>query len=424
MEVIILTGIVCAFLLNGFIAGTEAAFLSANRLPVELKKKQGSRSGRIISDLLDEQSRFMFSLLTGFVISLVVYGLLMREFLAGAWAWTESHIAEQARPFIPYIRILFDAVLSSAIILAFIFFCRAVFKSRSDRTLLLTAHLVGLLHRILAPLSNLLRKTSEWLLVYLFNVKVTPGRETVTRIDLRQFVQQSKESSESNPDLNTELFEAALSLPSVRIRQCLVPRNEIEAVAIDAGMEELHRRFVDTKLSKLVVHDGNIDNILGYIHQLALFKKPNDIRSILLPIPAVPESMSATDLIARFTRERKSIALVVDEFGGTAGIITMEDLLEEIFGEIKDEYDTEVFIEQQLAEKEFIFAGRLELDYLNGKYGFDLPVTDSETLSGFIITHHEAIPEQRERIIIDDYEFEVLNVSDTRIETVKMKLLA
>jgi CBS domain containing-hemolysin-like protein len=424
MEVIILTGIVCAFLLNGFIAGTEAAFLSANRLPVELKKKQGSRSGRIISDLLDEQSRFMFSLLTGFVISLVVYGLLMREFLAGAWAWTESHIAEQARPFIPYIRILFDAVLSSAIILAFIFFCRAVFKSRSDRTLLLTAHLVGLLHRILAPLSNLLRKTSEWLLVYLFNVKVTPGRETVTRVDLRQFVQQSKESSESNPDLNTELFEAALSLPSVRIRQCLVPRNEIEAVAIDAGMEELHRRFVDTKLSKLVVHDGNIDNILGYVHQLALFKKPNDIRSILLPIPAVPESMSATDLIARFTRERKSIAWVVDEFGGTAGIITMEDLLEEIFGEIKDEYDTEVFIEQQLAEKEFIFAGRLELDYLNGKYGFDLPVTDSETLSGFIITHHEAIPEQRERIIIDDYEFEVLNVSDTRIETVKMKLLA
>ena len=423
MEVIILTGIVCAFLLNGFIAGTEAAFLSANRLAVELKKKQGSSSGRIISDLLDEQSRFMFSLLTGFVISLVVYGLLMREFLAGAWAWTESHIAEQARPFVPYIRILFDAVLSSAIILAFIFFCRAVFKSRSDRTLLLTAHLVGLLHRILAPLSSLLRKISEWLLIYLFNVKVAPGRETVTRVDLRQFVQQARESSENNPDLNTELFEAALSLPSVRIRQCLVPRNEIEAVSIEAGMEELHRRFVDTKLSKLVVHDGNIDNILGYVHQLALFKKPNDIRSILLPIPAVPESMSATDLIARFTRERKSIAWVVDEFGGTAGIITMEDLLEEIFGEIKDEYDTEVFIEQQLAEKEFMFSGRLELDYLNGKYGFDLPVTDSETLSGFIITHHEAIPEQRERIIIDDYEFEVLHVSHTRIETVKMKLL-
>jgi putative hemolysin len=423
MEVVILTGIVCAFLLNGFIAGTEAAFLSVNRLPIELKKKQGSRSARILSELMDAQSRFMFSLLTGFVISLVVYGLLIREFLAGAWAWTENHISEPARPFIPYIRILFDAVLSSAIILAFIFFCRAVFKSRSDRTLLLTAPLVGILHRALDPLAKLLRSASEWLLKYLFNVRLKPDRETVTRIDLRQFFQQSRETSENNPDLNTELFEAALSLPSLRIRQCLVPRNEIEAIDIHAGMEELRRRFVETKLSKLVVYEGNIDNILGYVHQLALFKKPADIVSILLPIPAVPESMSATDLISRFTRERKSIAWVVDEFGGTAGIITMEDLLEEIFGDIKDEYDTEEFVEKQLAEKEFIFAGRLELDYLNEKYGFDLPVNESETLSGYIITQYEAIPAQRERIILDNYEFEVLNVSDTRIETVKMKVL-
>jgi putative hemolysin len=424
MEVIILTGIVCAFLLNGFLAGTEAAFLSANRLPIELRKKQGSRSGRILSELLDIQPRFMFSLLTGFVISFVVYGLLIREFLAGAWAWTESHIAEQARGFVPYIRILFDAVLSTAIILIFIFFCRAVFKSRSDRTLLLTAPLVGFLHRFFDPLSRMLRSVSEWILEYLFNVKVDPGREPVTRVDLRQFLQQSRETSENNPDLNTELFEAALSLPSIRIRQCLVPRNEVEAIDVHIGMEELRQRFVSTKLSKLVVYDGNIDNIVGYVHQLALFKKPSDIRSILLPIPAVPESMSATDLISRFTRERKSIAWVVDEFGGTAGIITMEDLLEEIFGEIKDEYDTEVFVENQIAEKEFIFAGRLELDYLNGKYGFELPVHDSETLSGFIITQHEAIPAQREKIIIDNYEFEVLNVSHTRIETVKMKVLS
>ena len=424
MEVIILTGIVCAFLLNGFIAGTEAAFLSVNRLPIELKRKQGSRSGRILSALLDTQTRFMFSLLTGFVISLVVYGLLIREFLAGAWAWTESHIAEPARPFIPYIRILFDAVLSSTIILVFIFFCRAVFKSRSERTLLLTAPIVGLLHRALDPLANLLRSVSEWLLKYVFNVRIRPDKETVTRVDLRQFLQESRESSENHTDLNKELIEAALSLPSVRIRQCLVPRKEIEAVEVGAGMEELRRRFVETKVSKLVVYEGNIDNILGYVHQLALFKKPADIASILMPIPAVPESMSATDLISRFTRERKSIAWVVDEFGGTAGIITMEDLLEEIFGDIKDEYDTEELVDRQLAEKEFIFAGRLELDYLNDKYGFDLPVNDSETLSGYIITQHEAIPSLQERIIIDNYEFVVLNVSDTRIETVRMKVLS
>ena len=424
MEAIILTGIVCAFLLNGFIAGTEAAFLSVNRLPIELKRKQGSRSGQIIADLLDAHARLMFSLLTGFVVSLVVYGLLIGEFLAGAWAWTESHIAEEARPFIPYIRILFDAVLASAILLVFVFFCRAVFKSRSDRTLLLTAPLVGTLHKAFDPLARLLRSASEWLLEFLFNVKPRPGKETVTRVDLRQFIQQSRESSENNTDLNTELFEAALSLPSVRIRQCLVPRNEIEAVEIKSDVEELRRRFVDTKLSKLVVYEGNIDNILGYVHQLALFRNPSDIRSILLPIPAVPESMSATDLIGRFTRERKSIAWVVDEFGGTAGIITMEDLLEEIFGEIEDEYDTAVLVEQKVDDREFVFAGRLELDYLNGKYGFDLPVNDSETLSGYIITQHEAIPGQKEKIIIDNFEFEILEVTETRIERVRMKLLS
>jgi CBS domain containing-hemolysin-like protein len=171
------------------------------------------------------------------------------------------------------------------------------------------------------------------------------------------------------------------------------------------------------------VFDDNIDHIIGYVHQLDLFKKPKDVASILLPIPAVPESMSAADLISKFSRERKSIAWVVDEFGGTAGIITMEDVLEELFGEIQDEYDTEEFVEKQISENEYIFSGRLELDYLEEKYGFDFPENDSETLSGYIIDYHETIPRLKERIIIDDYEFDVVSVSDTRIEMVKMKKL-
>jgi CBS domain containing-hemolysin-like protein len=171
------------------------------------------------------------------------------------------------------------------------------------------------------------------------------------------------------------------------------------------------------------VYENNIDHIIGYIHQLDLFKKPQHIQSILLPIPAVPESMSATDLINKFINERKSIAWVVDEFGGTAGIITLEDVLEELFGEIQDEYDTEEFIEKQIAENEFIFSGRLELDYLEEKYNLIFPEHEYETLSGYIINYYETIPRQKERIIIDDYEFEVISVSDTRIETVKMKKL-
>jgi CBS domain containing-hemolysin-like protein len=176
-------------------------------------------------------------------------------------------------------------------------------------------------------------------------------------------------------------------------------------------------------MSKLVVYSENIDNILGYIHQLDLFKNPATIKEILLPIFTVPESMSASDLINKFTKERKSMAWVVDEFGGTSGIVTMEDVLEEIFGEIKDEYDTEEQVDKQLSETEFILSGRLELDYLNEKYELDFPEAESETLSGFIIKEHTTIPKPKESIIIGDYQFDVLNVSDTRIELVKLKLL-
>jgi CBS domain containing-hemolysin-like protein len=223
--------------------------------------------------------------------------------------------------------------------------------------------------------------------------------------------------------MNTELFENALSLPKIKVRECLVPRKEIEAIELNITVEDARKKFISTRLSKLIVYAGNIDHILGYIHQLDLFKQPDHIKEILLPIPAIPESMSATDLINKFTRERKSIAWVVDEFGGTAGIVTMEDLLEEIFGEIRDEYDVEEFEEKMISEDEYILSGRLELDYLVEKYKLEFPENDSETLSGFIISQHETIPRLKERIIIGNYEFEVLNVSDTRIEMVRLKIL-
>ena len=202
-----------------------------------------------------------------------------------------------------------------------------------------------------------------------------------------------------------------------------MPRKEIIGIDSRATIDAVCNKMIETKLSKLVVYEGNIDNIIGYVHQLDLFKAPIDLQAILLPIPAVPESMSATDLINKLTKERKSIAWVVDEFGGTSGIVTMEDVLEEIFGEIHDEYDSEEFVEKQIAENEYIFSGRLELDYITRKYALEFTGNDSETLSGFIIAHHETIPQQKDRIIIDDYEFDVLSVSDTRIEMVKLKIL-
>ena len=210
----------------------------------------------------------------------------------------------------------------------------------------------------------------------------------------------------------------------VKVRQCFVPRTEIEAVNVHTTIPEVAQKFIDTTLSKMVVYDDNIDNILGYVHQLDLFKKPADIQAVLLPIPAVPESMSATDLITKFSKERKSIAWVVDEFGGTAGIVTMEDVLEEIFGEIKDEYDTEELVEKQLSENEYIFSGRVELDFLSERYDFEFPENEeAETISGYIIDQYKSIPRLKERIIIGRYEFDILHVSDTRIEMLKMKVL-
>lgn len=409
--------IIATLVLIGFFAGYEIAFVSANRLSIELKKKQGRKSGIILSGFLEEPAKFIGSCLVGLNIFLVIYGLLFHDLLKKT-LWNPLHFNNE------YLKLAFDTFLSSIVVLVIgEFLPKAIFRAKSDPLLSFFAPVANFFHKLFQPITNFFVNVSQWVLTYLFNVRVNDRNEVFTKVDLEHFFQQTKEQDEDSQELNTELFENALSLPMVKIRQCLVPRTEIEAIDIHTPVEEAKQKFISTQLSKLIVYDDNIDSILGYIHQLDLFKRPDSIRTVLHPIMAVPESMSATDLIGKFTKERKSIAWVVDEFGGTAGIVTMEDVLEEIFGEIQDEYDEEEFVEKQIAEDEFIFSGRMELDYLNEKYDMQFPVTESETLSGFIINEHQAIPKQRETIIIDDYKFDILTVSDTRIEMVKMKIL-
>lgn len=267
--------------------------------------------------------------------------------------------------------------------------------------------------------------TAEWILKFIFDVKMDAKKTLFSKVDFEHFIQQSKSyEQEDSSELNKELFENALSLGDVKLRECLIPRKEIEGVDYRTTIKDVKARFISSHLSKLVVYEGNIDTIIGYIHQLDLFKNPATVNEVLLPIPAVPESMSATDLMNKFSKERKSIAWVVDEFGGTAGIVTMEDLLEEIFGDINDEYDTEEFVEKQLSLNEYIFSGRLELDYIAGKYKLEFPNDEeTETLSGYIIKHNEEIPKQKEHLFIANYEIDILNVSDTRIEMVKLKVV-
>lgn len=416
--------IVVSIILIGFFVGIQIAFVSVNKLTVELKKKQGRSSGLLFSRFLDEPSRFMGTILVGFNLFLVIYGLLVGEVLQPIWNWL---ITKQQIPpaYVNFIKLLFETITSAFIILLLgEFLPKAIWRAKSEIILSgFVSSITNFFYKLLYPIASFFVYIAEGILKYLFNVRLDERKEAFSRGDLEHFFQQTKEQDVENQDLNTELFEAALSLPSVRIRQCLVPRKEIVGVEVATGMKQLRQKFIDTQLSKLIVYEGNIDHIIGYVHQLDLFKSLPDIRAILLPIPAVPESMSATDLISKFSKERKSIAWVVDEFGGTAGIVTMEDLLEEIFGEIKDEYDTEDFEEKKLSEEEYIFSGRLELDYLKEKYELELPDNHSETLSGFIIHNHETIPKVKERIIIGNYEFDVMSVSDTRIEMVRMKIL-
>ncbi|NBV09895.1 MAG: HlyC/CorC family transporter [Chitinophagia bacterium] len=406
--------IVASVILIGFFSGYEIGFVSANRLSLELKKKQGSRSGKIIAGFLEAPTQFIGTCLIGLNISLVVFGILFEELLH-THIWSRFGLGEGA--------ILVGNTIVSTFVILFIgeLVPKAMFKARAASLINTFAPLAQFFHVLFKPLTVLLVNTAQWVLSNLFQVKMVYKKEAFTKVDLAHFIQQTNTHQEQQ-ELNTDLFENALSLPDIKVRKCLVPRTEIVGVEIQTPLEEVKTVFIETKLSKLIVYNDTLDNIVGYIHQLDLFKKPKDIQAIIHPILLVTESMNAADLINLFSKKRKSIAWVVDEFGGTAGIVTMEDVLEEIFGEINDEYDEQEFLEKKLSANEYLFSGRLELDYLYEKYGIDFAVDSAETLSGYLIHKHEAIPKVREVIHLSHFDAEILLVSDTRIEKVKLTI--
>lgn len=407
---------IVTLLMMGFFAGVEMAFYSVNRFGIELRKKQGRPDAILLSKYFENPELFLSTALIGFTLSLVCFALLFTTVTESLWH--ALHINYEG------VRVGLNIILATFVVLILgEFVPRAIFRAHSNLILSRIVWVINIFYSLLQPVAKIFLAMANWALQYIFNIRVKETKDGLSGNTMETLYQQNNDADFEPEGMNTELFENALELPRVKIRQCLVPRKEVIGVDVDCTVDEARKKFIETKLSKLVVYDKTIDNMVGYVHQLDLFKAPPDLASILLPIPAVPESMSATDLIGKFTKERKSIAWVVDEFGGTAGIVTMEDVLEEIFGEIHDEYDSEEFVEKRLSENEYIFSGRLELDYISEKYELEFPDDDSETLSGFIIAHHETIPQQKERIIIDDFEFDILTVSDTRIEMVKMKVL-
>ncbi len=406
--------IVASVILIGFFSGYEIGFVSANRLSLELKKKQGSRSSKIIAGFLEAPTQFIGTCLIGLNISLVVFGILFEELLH-THIWNRLGLGDGA--------ILVGNTIVSTFVILFIgeLVPKAMFKARAASLISTFAPIAQFFHLLFKPLTVILVNTAQWVLSNLLQVKMVYKKEAFTKVDLAHFVQQTNPHQEQQ-ELNTDLFENALSLPDIKVRKCLVPRTEIIGVDILTPIAELKALFIETKLSKLIVYNDTLDNIVGYVHQLDLFKKPTEIKAILHPILLVTESMNAADLINLFSKKRKSIAWVVDEFGGTAGIVTMEDVLEEIFGEINDEYDEQEFLEKKLSANEYIFSGRLELDYLYEKYGIDFAADSAETLSGYLIHKHEAIPKVREVIHLSHFDAEILLVSDTRIEKVKLTI--
>lgn len=397
------------------LAGIEMSFYSASRVAMELKRRTFSQAMKRLDPFLESPARLLGTTLVGFQLLLVLLALQINDVMQPLWLYARVESAT--------LQLLIEILLTTFLVLVLTeFLPRAYYRSRGEMGLIRFSGLLSAAHQLLFPIAATAIDASEWLLRQLFDVRLREKREPLKRSDLKHLFQTP--IPEEPDELHAQLIENAQELPKIKVRQCLVPRKEIIGVSRNTSVEEVRKRFIATQLSKLIVFEKDIDHIVGYVHQLDLFKDPQQLEEIILPIPAIPESMSATRLISQFTRERKSIAWVVDEFGGTAGIVTMEDVLEELFGEIRDEYDTEEFVEKQVGDREYIFSGRLELDYLADKYDFTFDHEEAETLSGYIINHHDTIPRQKERIIIDEYEFEVLQVTETRIETVRMRRLS
>jgi putative hemolysin len=428
MDIIALIAIFVSLLLIGFFAGVEIAFVSANKLSLELNKKQGTYAGKIWGNFAEYPAKFIGTITVTLTILLVIFGLSIGRFQNLSMHLLQPILSKVQLSLVIYLFIAILIVFTTFVVLLIQFIFRSYFRIRSNGILNsnFVAYITQFFYSIFSGIVALFIGMAEWILLYIFNVKVNDKKEVFGKVELDNYVQQNKMHNEDvSSEVNKELFENALSLADVRLRECLVPRKEIVGISKESSIDDIKKLFIETRLSKLVVFDKNIDTIIGYVHQLDLFKSPSTIAEIILPIPTVPETMTATDLMTKFSKDRKTIAWVIDEFGGTAGIVTMEDLLEEIFGEIKDEHDdVEEFVDKQISTNEYLFSGRVELDLITEKYGLEFPEDETaETLSGFIVQHNEDIPKEKEQIIIGNYEFSIMSMSDTRIETVKLKVL-
>ena len=414
--------ILITLLFTAFFSGLEIAFVSANRFRIELEKKQGTLGGRINSFFSARPASFISTLVIGNNIALVVYGLLfaqvirqpLQHFLANTFD-LHSDVTVTT----------LQLVLSTMLILVTgEYLPKNLFRINPNRLLNIFAVPAFIVYWVLYPIVVITVFLSENIL-RITGYKRGKDNPVFSRSDLDNLVKEATEDPNiTKEDIDHEFFilKNALEFVHTKVRECMVPRNEIEALDVTADIETLRLKFVETGLSKILVYEETIDHIIGYVHSFAIFKKPKDIRSVMITPLIVPESMPVKEVLGEFTGRRKSMAVVVDEFGGTAGILTIEDVMEEIFGEIEDEHDSEELTEIALSPNEFLLSGRHEIRYLNEKYGLALPESDDySTLAGYIINIHASLPNEGEIIQADNFEFEIIRRQGGKIDEVRAR---
>jgi CBS domain containing-hemolysin-like protein len=410
--------IILAFI--AFFSGIEIAFLSANKLRIELDKNKGTTSGKILSKFNENRHQFISTMLVGLNICVILFGNIMANLLIPA-----------NYSFLPkgnFVLLLSQTIITTLIVL-FLgeFFPKALFRINPDKILSFFAIPLKVIEAILYPLTAILVGTSRFFMKTFLKSDITEHKEEFGAIDLEYLIKEVSNSADKKgeieevKEIDAHIFEKALYLKDVKVRECMVHRMKVEYVKSDASIEELRRKFIDTQHSRILICGESIDHIIGYIHHQELFKSPKEIQQIIRPILNITETMTARDLLYTFIRENKNIACVIDEYGGTAGIITLEDLMEEIFGEINDEHDDDDSTEKKLKDGSFILAGDLEIDLLNEKYDLGLPESeDYETLNGYIIHAHESIPDTNQEITIGNHIFKILNAEDNKINLVML----
>lgn len=425
MEVHILI-IVCCLILSAFFSGMEIAYISSNKIFIEIEKRQSGVLATVLKKLTKKPSKFIATMLVGNNIALVVYGFYMGELimsvLSGLLPSESGFITAMVTDF----SLLTQTIISTLVILFTAeFLPKVFFQIYANSFLKIFAIPAYLFYVLFSFISSFIIWISDVILKRFFKTEGDEVQLAFSKLELGNFISEQLETAESDEEMDSEIqiFQNALEFSDIKSREVMVPRTEIVAVDQNVEPKDLVKIFTETGLSKILVYNETIDDIIGYIHSFELFKKPKTIKSILLPVVYAPETMWVKDVLSILIKKRKSIAVVIDEYGGTSGMITLEDIVEELFGEIEDEHDSVILIEEKLGEEHFKFSARLEVDYLNETYKLDIPEGENyETLGGFITNHTEEIPQIDEEVRINNYHFKIIDATNTKIELVELQL--